>query len=1225
MTRLSNRRAFALCLLTALGLALLVIGATQLISTLVAALGSDQRLSHPAAAVLSVVAGAMILTSLWGRVQASRLLALILGLVALALLPGALTGLSPLQADNGRFMTLLPAIPAASLVAAVGYGMVTLVGRRAYVIWPAAAFLVMLGLVNLPAPVLNLPLVLRLGWLPEMVPVTALLVLTLGIALPVAPGVFSQAPIRGFRGTLIIGLVGILLSVTCWQLVQQSHSRDMTRRAELLADQTIQGLQASHRHELALIQRLAQRLEASPGQPPLGQWELEAHSYMRDLPHLQLLGLLDSQQRVLRVEARSSDARFWFHDFLSGPHVRQWLAAAAAGDHTGPTLSGPGGHGYALLSVPLVPADGVQWTLVALVDWTLALGWLDLRSTRQLTMRVADQALILKDTGQHQDGPSRLLWQEEFELAPGRQWTFSVREPMTRAVLDEYLSELLVLFSALLLTVLLMFSRALGLISQQRNRELTIANDQLADYLHRERTLRETNDRIMQFTNDLLCSIDRNGRFLFMSPASEAILGYRPDELLGRSALSFIVGDDREASRDVVRRTINGELSGDQQFRNRYYHRHGKTVTLLWKARWSAEDQTLFCVGRDISAELEAEKLTRQREAFFALTPEMFCIVSTEGRFVEVNRAFLSVLGFSRKDLIGHAYMDVIHPDDHSAIVTAVNQLLDGMTVYDLEFRIFDKSGALHWLRLNANLSDDQLIYCSARDITRELEIQDTLRQNEALLRIAEQAGRLGGWMVDVESGRSTWSDAVAEIHELPPGQEPVVEGAINYYTEDYRPIVKAAVERCIRYGTPFDLEARIRTARGNLRWARAIGRAVYNDEGQVVRLQGAFQDITAAKEASEQIRQLAERQARVFESITDAFFTLDRDWRFTFVNRRSEELLRISRQQLLGRSVWEAFPDAVGTEFETSYRQAISSGESVSFEAYFEPLDLWCEVHAYPSEDGIAVYFRSINERKIAEQKLQQTLAELERSNRDLQDFAFVASHDLQEPLRKIQTFGDRLQRNAGQLGEKERDYLARMQSAAGRMQTLIQDLLAYSRVSTRGRPLAPCDLNEILTEVCQDLETAIQRAGSTLTLEPLPAVTGDATQLRQVLQNLISNALKFRRADTPHQVRIHAEDIHKQGWTLVMEDNGTGFDPKYADRLFQPFQRLHSRNDYEGTGIGLAIVRKILDRHGASIRAEGRPGEGARFLIRFPASHSRQLTEPSPNPHRTSTEQHP
>ncbi len=238
----------------------------------------------------------------------------------------------------------------------------------------------------------------------------------------------------------------------------------------------------------------------------------------------------------------------------------------------------------------------------------------------------------------------------------------------------------------------------------------------------------------------------------------------------------------------------------------------------------------------------------------------------------------------------------------------------------------------------------------------------------------------------------------------------------------------------------------------------------------------------------------------------------------------------------------------------------------------------------------------------------------ELERSNRELQDFAFVASHDLQEPLRKIQAFGDRLRTVQGpKFDDQGRDYLDRMSGAAERMHTLINDLLSYSRVTTKAQPFEPTELDRVVAGVLSDLETRIEDSGGTVSVGKLPTIDADGVQMRQLFQNLIANALKFARRDIPPIVEISSEvyqgeipsvgrSMPEQLVRVSVSDNGIGFDEKYLDRIFTPFQRLHGRNEYEGTGIGLAVCRKIVERHGGSLRAESTPGVGSTFIIILP-----------------------
>lgn len=250
--------------------------------------------------------------------------------------------------------------------------------------------------------------------------------------------------------------------------------------------------------------------------------------------------------------------------------------------------------------------------------------------------------------------------------------------------------------------------------------------------------------------------------------------------------------------------------------------------------------------------------------------------------------------------------------------------------------------------------------------------------------------------------------------------------------------------------------------------------------------------------------------------------------------------------------------------------------------------------------------------EKKIQErtEALSQYADELERSNRELQDFAFVASHDLQEPLRKIRAFGDRLQVKFGpQLGEQGLDYARRMYAASERMSVLIDDLLSFSRVTTRQKEFEEVDLNQLSERVLDDLEFAIESADAEVKVSDLPTIEADGSQLSQVFANLISNSLKFRTQERKSVIRVSCEvidnDIDDRDWIrLKFADNGIGFDAQYKDRIFNLFQRLHGREEYSGTGIGLALCRKIVERHGGMIDVEAKLGEGATFIIDLPTT---------------------
>ena len=275
--------------------------------------------------------------------------------------------------------------------------------------------------------------------------------------------------------------------------------------------------------------------------------------------------------------------------------------------------------------------------------------------------------------------------------------------------------------------------------------------------------------------------------------------------------------------------------------------------------------------------------------------------------------------------------------------------------------------------------------------------------------------------------------------------------------------------------------------------------------------------------------------------------------------------------------------------------------------------------MHQPMADGGSVATYEDVTQAVRAEEALRNYAARLERSNRELQDFAAVASHDLQEPLRKIEAFGDRLAARCGtELSEAGRVYVERMQDAAGRMRCLINDLLTWSRVTTTGRPFAPVDLGRIAREVMSDLQVTIEQANARIVLGELPVIEADATQMRQLLQNLLSNALKFRCEGRVPEVRVAARlytperPEHRAAAPHLCEvtvaDNGIGFRQDHAERIFGIFQRLHGRSEYPGTGIGLATCRKIVERHGGRITASGQAGEGATFICTLPVSQSEE-----------------
>jgi len=377
----------------------------------------------------------------------------------------------------------------------------------------------------------------------------------------------------------------------------------------------------------------------------------------------------------------------------------------------------------------------------------------------------------------------------------------------------------------------------------------------------------------------------------------------------------------------------------------------------------------------------------------------------------------------------------------------------------------------------------------------------------------------------------------------------------------------------------------------------------------------------------------LAESQARkraILESSLDPIITTNHRGIITEFNKAAEQTFGHPREKVLGTRPSEVlFPPAASAGQQDRIDRYLDLGEGSLLGRRVEVTAVRANGETFDAEMAMTIsreegepvmtfFIRDISRRKKAEQEQARYAAELERSNRELEQFAYVASHDLQEPLRKIRMFSDRLEvLCADKLEPSAHDCVERMQSAAQRMQALIDGLLSLSRVTTQGRKFEPVDLDQIAHEVVSDLEGQIEQWGGRVEIGRLPAIQADALQMRQLLQNLIANGLKFHRVEAPPLVKIEGKfqpgrrhrgrdpRSDREMCRIVVEDNGIGFEEKHRERIFDVFQRLHPRDVFEGTGIGLALCRKIVERHGGQITARSTPGQGSTFEILLPVVH--------------------
>jgi len=606
---------------------------------------------------------------------------------------------------------------------------------------------------------------------------------------------------------------------------------------------------------------------------------------------------------------------------------------------------------------------------------------------------------------------------------------------------------------------------------------------------------------------------------------------------------------------------------------------------------------------------------------FFDLSLDLLCIANFEGRFTHVNPAWVKALGYTREELTSVPYVTFIHPDDRIATDDETDHLNEGGLTLSFENRYRRKDGSYIWLLWRAKPDvERRLIFATARDITRQKEIEQELRHTtqlqKAILDSANftiistdtsgiiqtfnaEAQRLLGYAPEEVIGKTTpilfhepaevARHAVALSHELGRHIEPGLEAFM----------IKA------RLGLPEENEWTYIRKDGTKYPGLSSVTTLRDEKGRITGLLGVARDITERKLAEREKQETEARLKAILDNATAVIFMKDLEGRYLVANNRWIELFSTDQKGPLGLTDKEVFPPELAHAFREADAAVIAAGEPMIMEEVAPHKD---GLHTYlsikfPLRDaagkinavgGIAT---DITDRKRAEE-------ELHRSNLDLEQFAYVASHDLQEPLRMVTSYLQLLERRyKSSLNEEAQEFMHTAIDGAARMRSLIQDLLAYSRVGRMGHALQPTDCNRLLKTVLGDLKLTIGESGATVTHEHLPTVQADETQLAQVFQNLISNAIKFH-GQAPPVVHISVK-ARNGDWIFAVRDNGIGIEAKFFDRIFVIFQRLHGREAYEGTGIGLALCKRIIERHGGKIWVESKFEQGTTFYFSLPGGN--------------------
>jgi PAS domain S-box-containing protein len=723
-----------------------------------------------------------------------------------------------------------------------------------------------------------------------------------------------------------------------------------------------------------------------------------------------------------------------------------------------------------------------------------------------------------------------------------------------------------------------------------------------------------------------------DGRIVDANETLAGMLGTTVGGLVGAEAVYFVAPEHRTEARRRV------SLGSTEPYEARVLRADGGS---FWAgirprpaSRGGREEVRLVSV-LDLTGRRSSEAALRQSEALYRAVVEqaaenIFLVDAGSGRILQANPAFRASLGYTEREMRGLRLHDVVAVEP-SVLDESVRRILAGERFVG-ERRYRRKDGTLLDVEVSASAisyGDGEAVCIVAHDVTERKRYEQELRRSEASLLAAQRISHLGDWEYALHEDRGRWSDELFRIFGFEPRAfVPSYRAFFDMVHPDDRRALRRSIFGALREEGETvrgsDVGYRIVRRDGEVRHVDTHYEVESDGSGRAVRMYGTVQDVTERRGYERRLREAETRFRTLVEQIPAVTYVeaVDHDGRSTnllYASPQIEEMFGYSPEE------WTADPDLfprllhpedrervlaldertdeTGEPFVAEYRQYTRDGRVI-----------WVRDEAVLVRDaaGEPLFWQGVmfdvTEQKRYEEELERRAEELRRSNAELEQFAYVASHDLQEPLRMVSSYTQLLRRRyEGRLDEEADEFIGYAVEGAERMRRLIDDLLAYSRVGTRGRPLAPTSTAAALEGALANLKVAIEESAAEIEAPgEMPVVVGDHTQLVQLFQNLVGNALKFV-AEPPARVRIGVELLGGSGeWLFSVSDNGIGIERGSEERIFVIFQRLHDRSRYGGTGIGLALCKKIVERHGGRIRAEseGVPGRGSTFYFTLKAA---------------------